>query len=238
MSSAANDLEIYERESAGWWEPGNHFFRSLRAVQEGRVELITSWLGTISGSTIVDVGCGGGFLAAPLHARGARIVGIDISPASLRIARQKTGGNCLYLCADCNALPLGDESADHVLLSDILDHTETWPNVLREAARVLRPGGFCYASTLNRTWQSRYLGVEFAERVGLIPRGTHDPRMFITPDELTAAAREVGLTRKYLQGESVEVWKTLTTFAIHLRPSSQTSLSYCMLLEKAGKKAR
>ena len=231
MTASANDLELYERHAADWWDPSSPAFRSLHAVNEFRVALLGDWLGTrLAGQVVVDLGCGGGLLSEPLARAGARVVGVDLSRGSLRAASDRVGPR--FVQGDVLRAPLADATADVVLLADVLEHVHDVPAVLREAARLLKPGGACYVNTINRTRRATWLAVRIAEGVRLVPRGTHDPKLFVPPDELRQQAWRVGLVLDELQGESVSLWRTLRRWAVSLERSADLSVGYSALFRK------
>ncbi len=227
-----NDLELYERHAESWWDASAPAFRSLHAVNAHRLNVLRGWLGeSWSGRVVADLGCGGGLLARPLAAAGARVIGVDASAASLRQARAMVDG--VFVRADVRRTPLADASVDVVLLADVLEHVGDVGAVLREAARIVRPGGAVFVNTLNRTWKSKFLAIGVAEGLELIPRGTHAHELFVTPDELARESWRSGLALEALGGESVELFATLRSWAISLRASSDTSVGYSALLRKA-----
>jgi 2-polyprenyl-6-hydroxyphenyl methylase/3-demethylubiquinone-9 3-methyltransferase len=218
-----NDLTIYERRASEWWDPASRHFRSLRSVNEARLGLLLEWLGgpsALRGATVVDLGCGGGFLAEPLAKLGARVIGCDLSGASLRAGRahaQDGAATIIYAQADLRRAPMRDRCADLVLLADTIEHVEQPQAALAEAARLLKPGGRLYVNTISRTRRARFLAVTVAEGLGLLPKGTHDPRLFIKPGELVEMARGVGLDPVHLRGERLRLLKTVMTWTIHVK---------------------
>jgi 2-polyprenyl-6-hydroxyphenyl methylase/3-demethylubiquinone-9 3-methyltransferase len=119
-----------------------------------------------------------------------------------------------------------------VLLSDVLEHVDAPDAVVAEAARLLRPGGLLFVSTINRTWRARWLAAGLAEWLGLVPAGTHDAAQFIRPDELAAAGQRAGLAVVNVVGEGVRTWATLRRRALVLKPSRSLAVAYAMLLAK------
>lgn len=230
--TSGNDLDLYEREASSWWDPTSHTFRSLHAVNAFRLRLLAEWLGSdFTGRTVVDLGCGGGLLAKSFVDSGASVIGMDISPASVRVASEHVA-SATFVCADVQRAPIADGVADIVLLSDVVEHVADPARAFAEAARILRPGGVCFLSTLNRTWRARVLGVWIAEGFGLVPCGTHDPRMFVTPAELADWAVSEGLHGERLQGESLVWATTIRRWTVTLRRSNDTRITYCALLRK------
>lgn len=231
-----NDLKIYDSRAAEWWDDGGTAFRSLRAVHAFRSRLLFGWLDREqTWGPVVDVGCGGGYFAEDFAKRGARVVGVDLSAGSLGAARAH--GAALgpaapaYVRGDARFLPLPAGFAEGVVLADVLEHLD-WRTVLREAARVLRQRGWVYVSTINRTIRARVLGVWAAEGLGFIPRGTHDPSMFIRPEELSREAAAAGLRVEMQVGERPRIAATLRGGAIQLAESRSLAVAYSVLLRK------
>ena len=233
MATRANDLAIYERHAADWWNQSAPAFRSLHRVNEFRTALLDEWLGNrLHKKRALDLGCGGGLLSAYLSQCGAQWIGVDLSGASLRAGRERLGAR--FARADVLHLPVADASMDVVLAADVLEHVPSLDAALSEAARVLKPGGDLYVNTINRTLRARLLAVGVAEGIGLVPRGTHDARLFVRPDELRASAWKHGLVLEALQGESVDVLRTVSRWAIALRRSDDVSVGYSALFKKVA----
>jgi 2-polyprenyl-6-hydroxyphenyl methylase/3-demethylubiquinone-9 3-methyltransferase len=114
---------------------------------------------------------------------------MDLSRASLHVASCHTRGHghpeSVFACGRAESLPFADASFDIVWCTDVLEHLSDLPAAIAQIARVLKPGGFFLYDTINRTWLSRPLVIWFWEYfAGLAPRGTHDWRLFIRPQEL------------------------------------------------------
>jgi len=238
MALQRNDLDLYERHADDWWDDRSDAFRSLHGVNRFRARLVVEWFGArLPGALVVDLGCGGGLLAAPMLAHGARLVGVDLSHASLRAARAHLDGHSLFVQGDALRSPVSAASADIVLLADVLEHVEDPLAPLREAARLLRPGGLVYVNTINSGLRARLLAVTLAEGLGLVPRGTHDPALFIAPAALERMAARAGLRLVRLQGEAPALWRTIRHWTIELRRSASSAVTYSALLEKEPARA-
>ncbi|MBL8695248.1 MAG: 3-demethylubiquinone-9 3-O-methyltransferase [Planctomycetes bacterium] len=228
-----NDPDLYERNALDWWNPTAPAFRSLHRIHGLRVRILREWLGPyLPKSIVLDLGCGGGLLSVPLSQMGARVVGVDRSRASLRQAQEHGGTETRWLAADLIELPLQDRCADIVILADVVEHVKARGQLLSEAARVLRRGGFLYINTVNRTRKARFLAVAVAETVRLIPPGTHDPELFVDPDVLRSEAEARGLVCLRLLGERPKLLSTIASWAIELEPCDDLSVGYSALFVK------
>ena len=220
-------------DRADWWDEGARAFASLRSVTTFRLELLRQWLPQgFAGRTVVDLGCGGGLLAVPLARAGAHVVGLDLAPKALRAAAAQQSERLLAAQADLAELPLAERSADLVLLADVLEHVDDPAAVVAQAARVLRPGGALFVNTIHRTLRSRVFAITLGEGLGFIPRGTHQWRKFVRPDELDAMAGTVGLQRVQRAGEAPRLLATLKAGAVVLRPSKSLAVGYAALFQK------
>ncbi|KUF08666.1 bifunctional 2-polyprenyl-6-hydroxyphenol methylase/3-demethylubiquinol 3-O-methyltransferase UbiG [Pseudoponticoccus marisrubri] len=194
--TARNDLEIYNTHAAQWWSDEIRWVRTLKNLVPGRLAWFdhhVSW----EGAEVLDLGCAGGFMAEALTTRGARVTGIDPAEAAIAAGRaraQEVGQTIRYDVGVGEDLPYDDASFDMVVCVDVLEHVSDLRRVLAEVARVLRPGGVFLYDTINRNPVSRLGAITVAEDLlGLLPKGTHDPELFIKPEELRAALETAGL---------------------------------------------
>lgn len=200
-----NDLSIYHTYERAWWDAKDPTFMPLRALAPARLRFLErhlpSQLETLS---FLDLGCGGGYLALPLAKRGARVTGLDRAEGALNAARAQAQVEQVSLSlihGDAQQLPFETASFDVVLCTDVLVHVPEPAGVIAEIARVLRPDGWLYFSTLNRTLLARLLLITLAEDwLKLVPRGTHDPDKFIRPEELDGFLGQAGLVRGRTEG--------------------------------------
>lgn len=183
-----NDLSIYRTHAANWWDGSQRFLRLLHNLVPARLSVFDSVIGTWHGKAVLDLGCGGGFMAEALAKRGATVIGVDPAEAAVDAARAHAGGEGLaidYRVGSGEAIPVVDRGVDCVVCVDVLEHVADVDRVLDEIARVLRPGGLFLFDTINRTMLATFVIVHMGECVlGLLPRGTHDPAKFIKPSEL------------------------------------------------------
>ena len=142
---------------------------------------------------ILDVGCGAGFLARALRAAGHEVHALDWSLPSLHVSRG-VDASLGYVRGDALKLPYRDEAFDVITSMDFLEHVEDPAACIREAARVLRPGGLFFFHTFNRnplSWLVIIKGVEWCVRN--TPKHMHVLRLFITPRELAGYCRVAGM---------------------------------------------
>jgi len=231
-----NDLDLYERYSDEWWDPRSSAFRSLRATKGHHLDFLARTLpASDAARAIVDLGCGGGLLSVPLARRGDRLVGVDLSPGSVVSAQRAADRARLdarFVQGDARRAPVSDACADLVLLSDVLEHVDDPRALFVEAARLVRPGGHLFTNTINSTRRAHLLAVTVAEGLGLVPRGTHDPALFVAPRLLDEAAAACGLERVAIEGEAPRLGRTIRTWTVHLRASRSLAVSYCALFRR------
>jgi 2-polyprenyl-6-hydroxyphenyl methylase/3-demethylubiquinone-9 3-methyltransferase len=229
-----NDLALYDRHAAEWWDAGSRFAASLHALNEVRLKEVRERIGASFSGFAVDLGCGGGLLAEPLARAGATVIGVDISAPSLREGRRHGGGlrRLHYARGDALRAPLPDAVADLVLCADVLEHVPRWSEVVAEAARLLRPGGLFYVNTISRTWRGRALSIWLGEGLGFVPRGTHDHRLFVRPDELREAGDRRGLACERIIGQRVRALKTAMRWRLAFASTRSTWGMYSAWLRK------
>lgn len=189
--------DFYEELKEGWHGRWDHPIALLRAENKLRAPWVANELHNRFGGPIkvLDIGCGGGFLTNHLANVGHQVTGIDLSPSSLEAARQNdTTKSVKYLTANAYSLPFEDQTFDAVAAMDILEHVENPDQLIKEAGRVLRPGGLFFFHTFNRNILSYLMiikGVEWF--VKNTPKNMHVYNLFITPKELKKKCREQGL---------------------------------------------
>lgn len=158
----------------------------------------------LAGLELVDLGCGAGLFAEPLARLGADALGVDPSASSIEVARvhaEETGAKIAYRVAAVEALAAEPKRFDVVSAMEVIEHTEDPAGFVASAASLLKPGGLFLASTINRTLRSFALAIVGAEYVlRWLKPGTHRWEQFVTPEELSLAARAAGLRVMERQG--------------------------------------
>jgi 2-polyprenyl-6-hydroxyphenyl methylase / 3-demethylubiquinone-9 3-methyltransferase len=196
----AIDNAYYEGIDELWWDPAGPA-AMLHALNQPRLEFFLAALGDLRGQLVLDAGCGGGLVAKGLAGAGATVVGLDLSLGSLRVARRAAGPRFRPAGGRLERLPFADGTFNAVVAADVLEHVGDLPAVVAELARVLGPGGSLAFDTINRTpwaWLTALVGAERLLR--LVPRGTHDWRLFIRPSEIDELCRAAGLQQVRVAG--------------------------------------
>ncbi|WP_329792458.1 methyltransferase domain-containing protein [Lentzea sp. DG1S-22] len=220
-----NDPELYERLAAQWWHPRGPFVM-LHWLAAARARLVPA---PRPGAVLVDLGCGAGLLAPHLH--GYRHIGVDLSEASLRQAR-----GIEPVLGDVLAVPLPDECADVVVAGEILEHVHDLAGAVAEACRILRPGGLLVLDTLADTAVCRLVAIGLAERVGLAPRGVHDPALLVDRAALVRECARHGV-RLALRGIRPSLLDLLTWPVRRGRPVRMVpTATTAVLFQGAGRK--
>jgi 2-polyprenyl-6-hydroxyphenyl methylase/3-demethylubiquinone-9 3-methyltransferase len=200
----SGEIAKFEALAARWWDPESDF-RPLHRINPLRLGWIEQLAGTVSGRDVIDVGCGGGILAESMAARGARVTGIDLAGKALKVAELhglESGVTVRYQQISAEDMAATEpESRDVVTCMEMLEHVPDPASTIAACARLARPGGWVFFSTLNRNPKSFAFAIIGAEYIlKLLPRGTHEYGKFIRPSELIGHARHAGLQQQAMLG--------------------------------------
>ena len=191
-----NNLALYDDVADQWWSDDIRWVRTLKNLVPGRLAWMDRQIDWRD-RAVLDLGCAGGFMAEALDDRGARVSGIDPAARAIDAAEQhaRAEGRAIdYTTGVGEALPYPDQGFDAVVCVDVLEHVQDLDQVLAEVYRVLRPGSLFLFDTINRNPLARLVTITVAEDIlRLLPRGTHDPALFIKPTELRTALAGAGL---------------------------------------------
>ena len=190
------EIEKFDSLAHRWWDPAGEF-KPLHDINPLRLEWIERHL-PLAGRQIIDVGCGGGILAESMARRGAQVTGIDLSEKALAVAQLHLGISKLNVSYQRTAVEelasLRPGEFDAVTCMELLEHVPQPAGMVAACARLVRPGGQVFFSTINRNAKAYLFAVVGAEYVlGLLPKGTHDYQCFIKPSELARWSRDSGL---------------------------------------------
>ena len=179
-----------------WWDP-NSEFKPLHDINPLRLDWIDAAVG-LSGKVVLDVGCGGGLLSEGMASRGAKVTGIDLSEKPLGVARLhllESGQTVDYRKVSVEQLAAEMPAAfDVVTCLEMLEHVPDPASVIAACARLVKPSGTVFLSTINRNAKAYLLAVIGAEYVlNMLPKGTHDYARFIKPSEMARWTKVAGL---------------------------------------------
>jgi 2-polyprenyl-6-hydroxyphenyl methylase/3-demethylubiquinone-9 3-methyltransferase len=193
----------FDKLAARWWDV-NGESRPLHDLNPVRLNYIAGRV-ALKGVRVLDVGCGGGILSEALARAGADVVGIDLAPRVLEVARlhlHESGQRVDYREISVEALATEmPASFDAVTCMEMLEHVPDPASVVSACATLLRPGGQLFLSTLNRTPLAFGVAIAGAEyTLNLLPRGTHHYAQFIRPSELAWGRRPGGRAHAHTSG--------------------------------------
>ena len=234
MTSTLNadpaELAKFSELAHRWWDPESEF-RPLHQINPLRLEWINR-LCPLPGRTVLDVGCGGGILSDSMARHGAQVTGIDLSTKALKVAQlhalEVQTPNVQYREISAEEIAAQQPAAfDVVTCMEMLEHVPDPDSVVRACAMLVKPGGWVFFSTINRSPKSFLLAIVGAEYVlGLLPRGTHEYAKMIRPSELARYARQAGLELRRTRGMG---YNPLTR---RYWLSDDTSVNYLFAMQK------
>jgi len=201
------EIEKFQVMAAEWWDPDGKF-KPLHMLNPCRLDYITRQIAAdfdrdlaaktpFAGLRLLDIGCGGGLLSEPMARLGAEVVGADAAERNIPVARvhaEAQGLSIDYRHTTAEALVAEGEQFDVVLNMEVVEHVADPQSYLTACRDLMKPGGLMVCSTLNRNPKSYLFAIIGAEHVmRWLPKGTHEWRKFITPDELFAMLESAGL---------------------------------------------
>ncbi|WP_217515589.1 bifunctional 2-polyprenyl-6-hydroxyphenol methylase/3-demethylubiquinol 3-O-methyltransferase UbiG [Vibrio metschnikovii] len=224
-----NEIQKFADMASRWWDL-NGEFKPLHQINPLRLNYVLDNANGLFKKTVLDVGCGGGILAESMAREGATVTGLDMGKEPLEVARLhalETGTTLTYLQSTVeDHAQQYPHHYDVVTCMEMLEHVPDPLSVVKACARLVKPGGHVFFSTLNRNIKSYLFAIVGAEQLlKIVPKGTHDHSKFIRPSELLrmidqTALQEQGitglhyspLTDRYRLGKNVDV-----NYIIHTR---------------------
>lgn len=198
MNVDTDEIDKFSRLAQGWWDREGEF-KALHDINPLRLNYIHE-LANLYGKTVLDVGCGGGILSESIAKLGAQsVIGIDMAEKSLQIAQvhaqQNQVDNVSYCCVSVEDFAIQKpRTFDVVTCMEMLEHVPEPASIIRACAKLVKPDGMVFFSTINRNPKSYLHAIVGAEYIlNIVAKGTHDWKRFITPAELARMCRLANL---------------------------------------------
>ena len=237
-----DELAKFSAMADEWWDPAGKFkpLHKFNPVRLGYIrEHAIAHFGKdgharrpLEGLRFLDIGCGGGLLSEPMARLGAEVVGIDPAERNVRTAEahaRQTGLSIDYRVTTAEALAAAAEKFDVVLNMEVVEHVADVPLYMKSCAELVAPGGLMFVATINRTPRAFALAIVGAEYVlRWLPRGSHEFRKFLTPEEIAALITRNGMR---VTDKTGVVYNPL---ADQWRQSRDMGVNYMLLAQKPG----
>ena len=198
------EIEKFSTIASRWWDKSGEF-KPLHDINPLRVDWIAGQINGFHGLDVCDVGCGGGILSEAMASLGAQVTGIDMSSDALEVAKLhglESGISVEYKQSTAEAFA-DDHTArfDVVTCLEMLEHVPDPQSVILACAKMVKPGGYLFLSTLNRSIKSYLMAIVGAEYIlNWVPKGTHEHGKFIKPSELLSMVDNTPLIAKRATG--------------------------------------
>lgn len=197
------EIAKFDAFAASWWDTQGDF-KPLHEINPLRLSFIQTYV-NLNGKNVIDVGCGGGILSESMAAQGAKVTGIDLSENVLAVAKQHAKTQNLILdYQQLDVTTLAQQKAgeyDVVTCMELLEHVPDPAQIIAACAKLAKPDGKLFFSTINRNPKAYLFAILGAEYVlKLLPKGTHDYSKFIRPAEFATWSRAAGLQTKEFKG--------------------------------------
>ena len=183
-----SELGKFDSLSSRFWDAQGEF-RPLHILNPVRAQFVADRT-KLTGARVLDVGCGGGLLCEALARAGAKVTGIDLAPGMIEVARLHAAEQGLDITYNVVSAEEITGGFDVVTCMEMLEHVPDPERMTATLAKLVRPGGAVFVSTINRNLKSFLLAIVAAEYLlNLIPRGTHEYDRLIRPSQLDRWAR-------------------------------------------------
>lgn len=198
------EIAKFEAVASRWWDTEGEF-KPLHRINPLRLGYIAERADGLFGKKVLDVGCGGGILAESMAREGATVTGLDMGAEPLQVARLhalESGIQVDYVLQTVEEHAANNpQQYDVVTCMEMLEHVPDPQSVVNACAKLVKPGGHVFFSTLNRnakSWLMAVVGAEYVLR--MVPKGTHDVKKFIKPAELLGWIDATPLRERHITG--------------------------------------
>jgi len=194
-----SEVEKFTNLANEWWKYDGKF-KTLHKFNPVRLEFIISQIKKnfnisnieempLSGLKILDIGCGGGLMCEPLARLGAEVTGIDAVEKNIKSAQIHADQNNLninYMLSAVEELPK-NKKYDIILNLEVIEHVNNQKLFISKSCDLVNQDGLMFIATINKTIFSIVFAKYLAEYVlGFLPKGTHDWKKFLTPEDIYA----------------------------------------------------
>jgi 2-polyprenyl-6-hydroxyphenyl methylase / 3-demethylubiquinone-9 3-methyltransferase len=226
-----NEINKFSQLAADWWNP-NGKCKPLHIINPLRVDYIKQKCGSLTNKFVLDVGCGGGILSESLAKLEANVTAIDLADESLTVAKIHAEQNGLTI--DYQKQTVEKHAQQHpakydvITCMELLEHVPDPFSVIQACAKLLKPGGKLFLSTINRNHKAKLLLIYGAEYIArLVPKGTHDFNRFIRPSELMAFVEQAKLDVEAIIGMEYLLFKN------QFKLSPNVDINYILMAQKS-----
>ncbi len=225
MNADELELKKFGDLAHKWWDKSSEF-KPLHEINPLRLNWINGLI-SLEGKRVLDVGCGGGILSESMHFKGADVTGIDLGEKALNVAKLhqlESGAKVNYQHIAVEQLAAEQAASfDVVTCMEMLEHVPDPAAIVAACAKLIKPGGSVFFSTINRNPKAYLFAVIGAEYLlNILPKGTHDYAKFIKPSELSSWARSADLNVGKMRGISYNLMMQ------HYSLSDDVSVNYMM----------
>ncbi|OTA17317.1 type 11 methyltransferase [Xenorhabdus vietnamensis] len=198
------EIEKFEAVASRWWDLEGEF-KPLHRINPLRLSYILQHADGLFGKKVLDVGCGGGILSESMAREGAEVTGLDMGFEPLQVARLhalESGVSVSYVQETVESHAEQHQNAyDVVTCLEMLEHVPDPGSVVSACAKLVKPGGHVFFSTINRNRKAWLMAVVGAEYIlNMVPKGTHDAKKFIRPSELISWIDKTNLKEQHIIG--------------------------------------
>lgn len=235
------EIDHFSRIATEWWDPKGKF-RPLHKFNPTRLTYIKekvclafdrdpASLMPFKDLKILDIGCGGGLLCEPMARLGATVIGVDAAQTNIEVAKihaVQSGLSIDYRTTTAEALANEGEQFDVILNMEVVEHVADVNLFLSATAKMLKPQGLMFISTINRTWKAWSLAIIGAEYIlRWLPKGTHNYKKFLKPQELKNLLLKDNMT------VIDEIGITYNPFNDSWNRSKDTDVNYILLAKRS-----